>query len=179
MRERFYTTIKAPAPLVMEVAANFDLQSPALVRAIFRLREVLMRSAPSAPREPQGLLAEMKRMGWVVLVEQPGRLIVCGAVCQPWQADAGFTPLPAEQFVAYAEPNEVKIAWTLETDLLGPAVTRFTHETRAAATDAQARSNFRRYWRWARFGIVSIRLLLLPAIRRKAERRWAAERASS
>jgi hypothetical protein len=34
-----------------------------------------------------------------------------------------------------------------------------------------------RYWRWARFGIIAIRLLLLPAIRREAERRWAATRA--
>jgi hypothetical protein len=42
------------------------------------------------------------------------------------------------------------------------------------ATDAGARLKFRRYWRWARFGIVAIRLLLLPAIRRAAERRWAA-----
>jgi hypothetical protein len=40
------------------------------------------------------------------------------------------------------------------------------------ATDAPARARFRRYWRWARFGIVSIRLLLLPAVRRAAERQW-------
>ena len=40
--------------------------------------------------------------------------------------------------------------------------------------DALAR--FHRYWRWARFGIVAIRYLLLPAVRRTAEARWAAER---
>ncbi|HET9325310.1 MAG TPA: hypothetical protein VFQ05_00900 [Candidatus Eisenbacteria bacterium] len=34
---------------------------------------------------------------------------------------------------------------------------------------------FRSYWRWARFGIVTIRILLLPAIRRETERRWAEE----
>ena len=33
-----------------------------------------------------------------------------------------------------------------------------------------------RYWRWARFGIIAIRLLLLPAIRRAAEREWAARK---
>jgi hypothetical protein len=68
----------------------------------------------------------------------------------------------------------VKIAWTLEAESLGSAVTRFAHETRAMATDAGARIRFRRYWRWARFGIVGIRLLLMPAIRRAAERRWVA-----
>jgi hypothetical protein len=66
----------------------------------------------------------------------------------------------------------VKIAWTLEAEPLEPALTRFSHETRAVATDGEARTKFRQYWRWARFGIVSIRLLLLPAIRRAAERRW-------
>jgi len=158
----------------MDVAANFDIQSLALVRAIFWLRAKLMRATPSTPRKPQGLLAETRGMGWGLLLEQPGHLIVCGAACQPWQADSSFTPIPAERFAAYSEPDQVKIAWTLEAESLGPATTRFAHETRAVATDAQARIRFRRYWRWARFGIVSIRLLLLPAVRRASERRWSA-----
>jgi hypothetical protein len=158
----------------MEVAANFDMQSLGLVHAIFWLREKLMRAAPSAPRKPQGLLAETQSIGWGLLVEQPGHLIVCGASCQPWLANSGFAPIPVDRFALYAEPNRVKIAWTLEADSLAPATTRFAHETRAVATDAQARVHFHRYWRWARFGIVSIRLLLLPAVRREAERRWSA-----
>lgn len=175
IRERFHTTIRAPAPVVMDVACKFDLQSLVLVHAIFWLREKLMRAAPLGPRKPQGLLAETQGMGWGLLVDQPGHLIVCGAACQPWRANSGFTPIPAERFAAYAEPNQVKIAWTLEADALGPSTTRFAHETRAVATDAQARAQFRRYWRWARFGIVSIRLLLLPAVRRAAEVRWSVE----
>lgn len=43
------------------------------------------------------------------------------------------------------------------------------HEVRAVATDTEARKKFLRYWRWAKFGIITIRLLLLPAIKRKAE----------
>lgn len=174
IRERFETAIGAPASLVMDIAANFDIQSLALVHVIFWLRATLMRATPSTPRQPQGLLAETRSLGWGLLVEQPGHLIVCGAACRPWQADSGFTPIPVDQFAAYAEPNQVKIAWTLEAESLGPATTRFAHETRAVATDAQARRSFRRYWRWARFGIVTIRLLLLPAIRRAAERQWSA-----
>jgi hypothetical protein len=71
----------------------------------------------------------------------------------------------------------VKIAWTLEAEPVGPATTRFAQETRVVATDEQARMKFLRYWRWARFGIVAIRLLMLPAVRRAAERRWAETRA--
>jgi hypothetical protein len=159
---------------VLEVATTIDLQSLPLVHLIFRLREILMRASPSAPRRPQGILAETLGLGWGLLLDRPHELVVCGAACQPWHADAVFTPIPAADFLAYAEPDRVKIAWSLETESLGPALTRFVHETRVVATDDQARASFRRYWRWARFGIVGIRLLLMPAIRREAERRWAA-----
>lgn len=179
IRERFESTIHAPRGLVMEVASSFDLQSIPWIRAIFWLREKVMRAPePAAARKPQGLLAEMQELGWGTLMNRPGELFVGGAVCQPWLANVTFTPIPADQFASYAEPNQVKIAWTLETEAFGPAVTRFTHETRALATDAAARACFARYWRWARFGIVAIRLLLLPAIRRTAEREWAARQRS-
>ena len=110
IRERFETTVRAPAAIVMDVATHFDLQSLRSARAIFRLRELLLRSAPPAPRPPQGLLDEMTKLGWGVLADDPG-LIVCGARCQPWLADVTFTAIPAEDFAAWQAPEQVKIAW--------------------------------------------------------------------
>jgi hypothetical protein len=176
VRERFETTIRAPASVVMRVAAGFDMQSIAAVKWIFRLRDLLLGSGVAMPRRPQGLLEETRHLGWGVLEEDPGRSIVCGARCQPWLADVRFTALRAEDFAAYAEPDQVKIAWTLEAAEIGADVTRFAQETRAVATDAGSRRKFVRYWRWARFGIVAIRLFLLPAVRRAAERQWARAR---
>jgi len=175
VRERFETTIRAPAGLVLEVAGQFDMQSLPAVRLIFRLREWLTRAARSAPRKPQGILEETRALGWGVLAEQPGRFVACGAACQPWLANVDFSAVAPDEFAACARPDTVKIAWTLEAVPTGPAITRFAQETRAVATDLQARIKFRRYWRWARFGIVAIRLLMLPAVRREAERRWAFE----
>lgn len=169
--ERFAIRIRAPAPLVLEVATGMDLQSLALVRLIFRVRERLMRATPP-PRASQGLLPELLGLGWGLLLDRPGRLIAGGAACQPWEADVVFRPIEPERFASYAEPEQVKIAWTFEAEPIGPASSRFKTETRAVATDQAARAKFRRYWRWARFGIIAIRLLLLPAIRREAERRW-------
>ncbi len=176
VRERFEISIRAPAGLVMDVASNFDMQSLPLVKAIFWLREKVLRSSRHASRRPQSILEEMQALGWGLLAEQRGRLVICGARCQPWLANVTFSAVNADDLEAYAEPGQVKIAWTLETEELGPTLTRFAQETRAAATDEAARTRFLRYWRWARFGIISIRLLLLPAIRRDAERRWAGER---
>lgn len=176
VRERFETTIRAPADLVMEVAGQLDMQSLPAVKAIFWLREKLTRAARSAPRKPQGILQETRSLGWGLLTEQPGRFVVCGATCQPWLANVEFSAVPPDEFATYAQRDQVKIAWTLEAAEIGPGITRFGQETRAVATDEQARIKFRRYWRWARFGIIAIRLLMLPAVRRAAERRWAVER---
>jgi hypothetical protein len=172
VRERFEITIGAPAELVMEIATNFDMQSLPLVRAVFRLREMLMKSGRRAARRPQGMLDETRALGWGLLFEHPGRLVICGARCQPWLPDVKFTAIAPDTFEAYAEPGQVKIAWTLEASEVGAASTRFAQETRAVATDGEARTRFRRYWRWARFGIVAIRVLLLPAVKRSAERCW-------
>jgi hypothetical protein len=65
----------------------------------------------------------------------------------------------------------VKIAWTIETEPAGEALTRLRTETRVEPTDESARRKFRRYWRRFGVGIVAIRWLGLPAIRREAERR--------
>jgi hypothetical protein len=176
VRERFETTIRAPADLVMEVAGQFDMQSVPAVKFIFRLRERVTGASPAAPRKPQGILEETRSLGWGVLAGQPGRFVVCGATCQPWQADVKFSALDPDQFATFAQPDQVKIAWTLEAADIGGGLTRFGQETRVVATDEHARMKFRRYWRWARFGIIAIRLLMLPAVRREAERRWAVER---
>ncbi len=173
VRERFETTIRAPAAVVMQVAAGYDMQSHPAVRAIFRLRELLLGSKRRIPRKPQGIVEETTSLGWGVLDEQPGRSVVCGARCRPWLADVRFSPIEPQEFASYAAPDEVKIAWTLEAESIAEGVTRFAQETRAVATDAEARRKFRRYWRWARFGIIAIRLLMLPAVRREAQRQWA------
>jgi hypothetical protein len=174
-RERFETTIRAPASVVMQTATSFDMQSIAAVRAIFRLREILLRSKRPAARMPKGILDETIGLGWGILCERPGRYVAVGARCQPWLADVTFSAIDPGEFAAYSTKDQVKIAWTLEADEIAPGLTRFAQETRVVATDPEARLKFLRYWRWARFGIVGIRLLILPAVRRTAERRWAVE----
>ncbi len=172
VRERFEQTVRAPAYLVMQTAYDYDMQSIWLIRMIIQARKFILRGTPEPKRLSVGLIEETRRLGWGTLVEEPGQLLICGAVCQPWFGDVKFTALPADEFVAFADRDQVKIVWSLETFELAPNVTRFAHEVRAVATDEEARRKFLRYWRWARWGIVAIRLLLLPAIRRRAERHW-------
>ena len=170
-RERHEGLIRAPADVVFEVALRLDMQSIPLARAIFWLREKIMRSTPIR-RIPQGFLAELISLGWGLLSHRQGREMVMGAAVQPWEADVSFRAIPASRFAEFAEPGLVKIVWTLEAEPIGRELTRFGSETRARATDAAARRKFLAYWRWARLGIVPIRWLILHAVRREAERRY-------
>lgn len=178
VRERFVRKVQAPPAVVMRTACDYDLQSLWPIRAIILARKFILRGAAEPKRQPAGLMEETRRLGWGTLVEEPDRLLICGAVCQPWLADVRFTAIPAAEFATYNTPDRVKIVWSLEAVALTPHVTQLAHEVRAVATDSEARRKFLRYWRWSRFGIITIRLLLLPAIRRRAEREWFALRAS-
>lgn len=164
------TLVHAPAAMVYDVARNFELQSIPLVRGIFWLRAKLLH-ATEPPARPKGLVAETTALGWDILAERPGRELVVGSVTQPWKGNVVFRTVAPEGFEAFSEPELVKIVWTLEAEPLGPAFTRFRTETRVVATDDEARQLFRRYWRWAGKGAMLIRRLMLPALRREAERR--------
>jgi len=170
--KRHEITIRAPAGLVLDVARNFDMQSILMIHAIFWLRAKILGARMPAARRPTGLVSEMLALGWGCLADEPGHFFVAGAACQPWQADVIFSPIAPEQFATYAEPDRVKIAWTLEAEALGPALTRFATETRVVATDEQARTKCRRYWCIFGIGIVMIRRRLLPALRCQAEQQW-------
>jgi len=176
IRERYGTRVHAPAGLVFSVAEHFDLMSIALVRAIFRLREIAMHAHHAPVPVDHAFFAQARSMGWGLLAHHKGREHVMGASTQPWLADVVFEPIPAERFAGYAEPGRVKIAWSVETHPLSPTLTYLATETRAVATDDEARWRFLRYWGRVRAGVLLIRWLVLPRIRREAERRWQSTR---
>ena len=171
IRERHEALIRAPADIVFDVAWNADMQAHPLVKGIFWLRGRLLRAGPDPQRVVKGLVQETTALGWGELALRPGRELVMGAVTQPWVPSPVFTAIPPERFADFAEPDLVKIVWTLEVEPLDPMLSRFRTETRVLATDQAAREKFQRYWRLFGVGIVLIRELLVPAVRREAERR--------
>jgi hypothetical protein len=81
-----------------------------------------------------------------------------------------FHPLPPEEFAGFDEPGYVKIVYTLAAEPLGPGRSRFVTRTRVVTTDPEARRRFRRYWAPMSAGILLIRYLSLPMVKREAER---------
>jgi hypothetical protein len=172
--ERHNIRIAAPAAIVFASAFEMNPRSSRAIRAIFETREWVMGSRPESHSEAGGLISQMRAIGWGVLAEIPDHEIVMGAVTQPWVARPVFHPLPPDRFAAFQEPGYVKIVWTLRADPIGPSDCIFRTETRAIATDATARSRFRRYWAIISAGVVLIRRMLLAPLKAEAERRWSA-----
>lgn len=168
--ERHHIRVAAPAAVTLAAAAALEFQEGAMVRAIFRARELVLGTAPRGEPLPKGLLEQVKALGWGVLAENPGREIVMGAVTRPWEADVVFQALRPDQFSAFREPGYVKIAWTLRADPAENGGSIFRTETRVTTTDPEARRRFR--WYWARFspGIILIRHFMLGPLKKAAER---------
>ena len=170
VHERHVVPVTAPPEVVLRAAAEQELESSRIVRAIFKGRELILRSKPDDTARPKGLVAVTTSMGWGVLAET-SREIVVGAVTKPWQANPVFRAVAPEAFAAFCEPDYVKIVWTLRADPAGTSESIFRTETRVMTTDAAARSKFR--WYWARFspGIILIRRAMLGVLKADAERR--------
>jgi len=166
--------IKAPSGVVFDVARQVDLQADPLIAAIIRLRAWVMGDR-SVARTTRGLVPETLALGWAVLSYTAGRTLVMGAVARPWARDVTFSAVDPDGFTAFAEPDLVKIVWTLEVEPHGTTFTRFRTETRVEATDAAARRKFRWYWLAASAGIRLIRWRILRTLRHEAERRYRAE----
>ena len=173
VRERHQTTVAAPADITWAAARDLDFRDSALVRAIFRGRELLMRAGRREGEKTGTFLEQVEALGWRRLAENPGRELVFGAVTRPWESNVVFRGLEPEDFRAFDEPDYAKIVWALEVEPAGERSV-FSTETRVATTDAEARRKFRRYWALMSPGILMIRRESLRLVRREAERRVGA-----
>ena len=171
VREVHKVFVKAPAATTMEAARSISLDESPLIRAIFKGRQVLLRSKAVEAAQPRVFIRMAQSIGWRVLAQVPGREMVFGAVTQPWKANVVFHGVPPAKFAAFDEPGYVKIVWTMRADPIDESTSVFSTETRAVSTDASASAKFRRYWASYSAGIVLIRLAVLPMVKANAEHR--------
>ena len=159
--ERHHVHVAAPAKIAFSAAIDLDLNQSAVIRAIFKGRELVLGSISGRPAWSGALLAHLKTLGWGVLTEMPGRGIVMGTITQPWMANVLFRSLSPEEFFAFHEPGYVKIGWALRVDPVNAIESVTRTETRVVTTDPGARAKFRRYWSFFSPGIVLIRWIAL------------------
>jgi hypothetical protein len=174
VREHHAMHVAAPSDVTLAAAKELRFDSSRIIVAIFKGRELILRSRPDTSPRPTGLLEHTKSLGWGVLADTPNE-IVMGAVTKPWEPNPVFRAIPPAEFAAFSEPDYVKIAWTLRANPASDGGSTFRSETRALATDPEARRKFRWYWSFLSPGIILIRAAMLPAIKAAAERAWRLE----
>ena len=167
--ERHRLIVDALPENVFNIACNLESEDSKIAKLLFATRAFFM-GAKNKPVLPRPLVEQFKAIGWNVLAETPGREIVFGAVCKPWEGDVTFRPVPAEEFAAFAEPGYTKIAWGITVDRVGGLRTLIRTETRVSTTDDESRRRFRRYWAFVAPGVGLVRRELLRMIKRKAEK---------
>ena len=128
----------------------------AAVRALFAARaggERVVQTVRGTKPEPEAppssmRLGDMEDEGdWLRLGARPGEEFVFGALGRFWSGRTAWEHVSAEQFVAFSTPGYAKIAANLSFREYGASQTLVSYEARTAATDAQSRAQFLRYWR--------------------------------
>lgn len=173
--ERHEIVVNAPADVTYAAARDLELSRSPIIRLILAARTLPSRlgGEPEPTAHPVGIVDETLALGWGVLTETPGRLIVMGAVTKPWEGVVTFHAVPPQEFPRFHQPGFAKIIWTLEADPLGPSRSIARTRTRVVTTDPESRRLFRRYWAVFSPGIVLIRHEGLRLVKADAERRAA------
>jgi hypothetical protein len=155
--------VAAPTGRADAAMRAFGAPDLPLTGALMRMRGLGRRVFDDRP-----LVQSMARIGMVVLVDEPGT-VVLGGVLSPWRVAGGHLATDSlEAFRAFATPGWVRVAaaFTVHGDGAG---SRVGTETRIEATDEAARRRFGRYWRLVGPFSSITRREMLSAIRRRAE----------
>ena len=176
--ESHTTIVRAPAERVWDAIRTADFGSNGIVRALFALRG--MPAFLTAPREalarartpvhaPLTLDAALTH-GFIVLGEDPGRELLLGTAGRFWGARGALCHIDPQQFMVFDEPGAAKAAWNFAVRPLVGEKTVLSTETRVRCVDPAGRMRFRIYWAFIRPFSGLIRLVMLRAIKRAAEK---------
>jgi hypothetical protein len=177
--ERHGVVVAAPPAVAFAAIRRSDLGSGPLTRTLLFLRA--LPGLVVAPRETvRRFLARrgsvhltldaLASAGFVILGEDPGREVVLGTIGRFWRPSGDMRPFAAAEFASFDEPGWAKAAWSFRVDRAPDGRSTVSTETRVLCTDARSRRTFRRYWRIVRPFSGLIRIEMLRAIRREAER---------
>jgi hypothetical protein len=162
-RSAHATRVAGPSERADAAIRAFSASDLPVTGGLMRMRGLGRRVFDDRP-----LLQSMARIGMVVLVDEPGT-VVLGGVLAPWRLRGGHLAIGSlDAFREFATPGWARVAaaFTVAPD---GATSRIGTETRIEATDDAARRRFGRYWRLIGPFSSITRREMLSAIRRRAE----------
>lgn len=142
--------IAAPAGAVWQAARHSALAQAWPIRALFALRNALVRNDHEASPTIRidDLHSSEDRPGFQIFSDDPPRELVVGAIGKVWRLKIPFVHLPtAHDFASFEQPGFVKVAWALRVRPSdAPETCQIEIEVRVHATDVPSWRKFRFYF---------------------------------
>ena len=163
--------LAVPPERAWEILRHLDLGSSPLVHALFALRSLPSllgrRSASELTLRIDDLRSTEASPGFQILVDEPSREVVVGAIGKVWHLDIPFVHVAdAATFSDFSAPGFVKVAWAIRVSPRGERDTHVELEVRVDATDRDSWTKFRRYFALIGPGSRFIRRSLLSSLAR-------------
>ncbi|MCA9664961.1 MAG: hypothetical protein KC503_05210 [Myxococcales bacterium] len=163
--------LAAPPERVWAHLRHENLGDTRMVKMLFALRALPGRLRGDKPGVSSiridDLVSSPQSPGFSVLIDDPPREIVVGAIGKVWQARIPFVHVDgAGAYARFDEPDFAKVAWALRVRPRGESGSRVEVEVRIDATDDGAWRKLRRY-----YGVIAIgsRLIRRDALAGLAE----------
>ena len=161
--------VDAPGETTYRAVKDLDLARSPVVLALLAVRGLpTVFTGAVKPSRRLGL-DEIRRSGFVVLAEEPGREIVLGIVGKFWRLTSGIHRIEPTEFSGFETPGFAKGAWNFVVSERPGGGSTVVTETRVKCTDADARRKFLLYWRLVGPFSALIRRALVRNIKRDAE----------
>jgi hypothetical protein len=165
--------IRAPRQRVYEAVSNLNMSRSKIVRLLLALRGMpaLLRRTNHSAKEPGFNLAGLLRSGFVLLGKEPQKELLLGLVGKFWKPIGKIQKIRADEFQTFNEKGFAKATWNFAIDEKSPDKIRLSTETRVLCLDDASRWRFRFYWTFIRPFSGLIRMEMLRAIRKEAEKK--------
>jgi hypothetical protein len=167
--ERHEIRVDAPPDVAYAAVRGLDLARSPVIAALLAVRGVPHLLSGRAHLSRRIGIDAVLDTGFVLLAEEPPRVLVLGIVGRFWRLTSGIHRITSDEFAGFDEPGFAKGVWSFTVDDDGHDGSVVRTETRVACTDAVARRRFLRYWRVVGPFSGLIRVLLLRSIKRAAE----------
>lgn len=158
--EKHGISIRAATADIYRAANEVDFTESFLIRWLFRLRGL-----PST----NVTLMSLSKSRFEILGETQGREMLLGLVGRFWTLKGDLKKIDGESFKRFDTAGYAKAVWNFALRQEGSDV-RLTTETRIKCTDPESRRRFGFYWTFIRPFSGLIRMEMLRAIKRRAER---------
>jgi hypothetical protein len=161
--EKHSLSILSDNATISLVLESIDFQDSKIIRFLFWLRGM-----PSKMLSIQGLT----KSSFTELERIQNEEIVIGLIGQFWKSNGNLQKFEPLEFITFDKPNFLKAVWNFTIVLQENNYYSLSTETRVFCTDEISKRRFSKYWFFVRPFSGLIRMEMLRAIKKSAERKY-------